>query len=151
MPRFVIADASVLIILDKIDQLELLRNVYKEIFTTPEISKEFGKSLPNWIKIESPADIKNQRIIELHVDRGEASAIALAMEFEHSLLILDDLKARKLAKMLGLSFTGTLGVINKAKSLGFVIEIRPILEKLRTSGFRISENVVDALLKKNNE
>jgi predicted nucleic acid-binding protein len=58
MPRFVIADASVLIILDKIDQLNLLRQVYKEIFTTPEISKEFGKSLPKWINVESPSDIK---------------------------------------------------------------------------------------------
>ena len=91
MPRFVIADASVLIILDKIDQLELLGKVYKEICTTPEISNEFGKSLPEWIKIESPTDMKNQKIIELQIDRGEASAIALAMEKENSLLILDDL------------------------------------------------------------
>jgi predicted nucleic acid-binding protein len=73
------------------------------------------------------------------------------MEYEGSLLILDDLKARKLAKMLGLSYTGTLGVINKAKSLGFIKEVRPIIEKLKTSGFRMSQNVIDALLKKNNE
>ena len=118
MPKYVIADASVLIILDKIDQLELLGKVYKEIYTTPEISNEFGKSLPEWIHIESPTDIKNQKIIELQVDKGEASAITLAMEKENSLLILDDLKARKLASMLGLTYTGTLGVINKAKSLG---------------------------------
>ena len=147
MLKYVIADASVLKILDKIDQLELLRRIYKEVYTTPEISSEFGKLLPKWIKIESPADIKNQKVIELHVDRGEASAIALAMEYEDILLILDDLKARKLARMLGLTITGTLGVINKAKSLELIKKIRPLIEKLKDAGFRISDDIVDAPFK----
>ena len=151
MPKYVIADASVLIILDKIDQLELLRRIYKEVYTTPEISSEFGKLLPKWIKIESPADIKNQKVIELHVDRGEASAIALAMEYEDILLILDNLKARKLARMLGLTITGTLGVINKAKSLELIKKIRPLIEELKDGGFRISDDIVDALLRKKKE
>lgn len=49
------------------------------------------------------------------VDAGEASAIALALEMELPLLILDDLKGRKLASSLNLRYTGTLGVLVTAK------------------------------------
>ena len=44
-------------------------------------------------------------------DAGEASAIALAAENQPSLLIIDDLKGRKLAQKLNLTITGTLGLI----------------------------------------
>jgi predicted nucleic acid-binding protein len=151
MPKYVIADASVLIVLDKIEQLNLLKRIYQNIYTTPEIAEEYGNPLPDWIIIESVKDKKYQKVIEMQVDKGEASAIALAIEHGGSLLILDDLRARKLAKRLGLIFTGTLGVINKAKSIGVIDKIKPIIEKLKSTDFRISEKVVEALLRKNKE
>ncbi len=49
MPRYVIADASVLMVLDKIEQLELLKDIYQDIYTTPGVAKEFGISLQEWI------------------------------------------------------------------------------------------------------
>jgi predicted nucleic acid-binding protein len=62
--------------------------------------------------------IKSTRIrIVSQIDLGEASTIALAKEMESSLLLLDDLKATKLAAKLNLKFTGTLGVILVAKQL----------------------------------
>ncbi len=151
MPRYVIADASVLIILDKINQLDLLKGVYNSIYTTIEIFEEYGKPLPDWINVESTEDKKYQKVIETQVDLGEASAIALAINHKNSLLILDDLRARKLAKRLGLTFTGTLGVINKAKSIGLISKIRPLIEKLKLTDFRISDQVIESLLNKNKE
>ena len=68
MPRYVIADASVLIILDKINQLDLLNGVYNQIYTTPEIFKEYGKPLPDWIIIKPTKDKKYQKFIETQVD-----------------------------------------------------------------------------------
>ncbi|MBA7557906.1 hypothetical protein ES705_50688 [subsurface metagenome] len=51
MPKLVIADTGCLIIFDKIEGFEILKKVYDEIITTPEIQNEFGKPLPKWIKI----------------------------------------------------------------------------------------------------
>jgi len=65
--------------------------------------------------------------------------------------ILDDLKARKLAAKLNLRFTGTLGVIHRAKQIGAIEKVRPIIEKLLATDFRISGNIVAELLRKNNE
>ena len=66
-------------------------------------------------------------------------------------MILDDLKARKVAKRLGFKFTGTLGVINKAKENGIIERIGPYIDKLKSTDFRISEKVIEDLLQRNNE
>ena len=65
--------------------------------------------------------------------------------------MLDDLKARRLAGKLNLKFTGTLGVFHKAKQLGIVDKIKPLIDKLLITNFRISENIVSEFLKINNE
>jgi len=52
---------------------------------------------------------------------------------------------------LNLRFTGTLGVIHRAKQIGAIEKVRPIIEKLLATDFRISGNIVAELLRKNNE
>jgi predicted nucleic acid-binding protein len=151
MHNIVISDTSCLIIFNKIGQLEILQKVYDNVITTPEVAEEFSEILPDWIIIKEVQDKKYQEFIETQIDYGEASAIALAKEIDNSLLLLDDLKARKLAGKLNLRFTGTLGVITKAKQIGVIKAVRPIIDSLLLTDFRISENVIDELLKLNNE
>jgi len=151
MPSIVISDTSCLIIFNKIGQLEILQKLYNNVITTPEVAKEFSEHLPDWIIIKEVQDKKYQEFLETQVDFGEASAIALAKEIDNPLLLLDDLKARKLAGKLNLKFTGTLGVITKAKQIGIIGAVRPVIDSLLLTDFRISENVIDELLKLNNE
>ncbi len=151
MPKIIISDTSVLILLNKIGEIDLLNKVYETILTTPEVVEEFGESLPSWIKIRKVSNKKYQRLLETQVDYGEASTIALALELEDTLLLLDDLKARKLAKSLNLKFTGTLGVIHKAKQMSIIKKVKPFIDKLLSTGFRISNNIIDEILKLNNE
>jgi predicted nucleic acid-binding protein len=151
MPERIIADTSVLIIFDRIDRFDILKGVYQEIYTTPEVAGEFMKPLPEWIKIIPVKDEKYQAFLETQLDIGEASVIALATEDDNNLLILDDLKARKLAARLGIKITGTLGILTKAKSLGIIKNIRPVIENLKTKEFRISEVIVKSLLIRNGE
>lgn len=151
MPKVVISDTSCLIILHKIGEMDLLRKVYDTVSTTPEVAQEFMELLPDWIKIEKVKDKKYQAFLETQVDFGEASAIALATEMESPLLLLDDLKARKLAAKLNLKFTGTLGVLSRAKQIGVIEKLKPIIKKLLATDFRISDNILAELLRKNNE
>jgi len=151
MPKVVISDTSILILFYKIDEFNLLKKVYTELITTPEIAEEFGDELPKWIKIQEVSDKKYQKLLETQVDAGEASAIALAVEFDNVILLLDDLRARKLAKSLKLNITGALGVIHKAKQMSIIKKIKPLIDKLLETDFRISDNIIDELLKLNNE
>lgn len=151
MHRLIIADTSCLIILSKINELELLNSLYDSINITSEIAVEFGEILPDWIQIIDITNKDKQRILELQIDKGEASAIALAMEFENSLLIIDDMKARKIASQLNLNYTGTLGVIIKAKLNGKIKSIKPIIDKIKKSNFRISEDLFEFALQEAKE
>ncbi len=77
--KVIIADTSCFILLDKITSLDILFELFGEITTTPEVQHEFGKPLPGWIKIQTVKDNNQQLLLEAEVDKGEASAIALAI------------------------------------------------------------------------
>lgn len=146
MPKTVIADTSCFIVLEKINELSLLNNIYREVITTPEIATEFNKPLPDWISIIETKNKLVQRELEAKIDVGEASAIALGLEIPNCSIILDDLKARKLAASLKLDFTGTLGVIVKAKQLNLIDSVKPIIRKLREAGLRFSDEIEKDIL-----
>jgi len=151
MHKTIISDTSCFIILSKIGELELLHKLYGQIITTLDIAEEFGETLPNWVIIEKVSDKYRQRILEMQIDKGESSAIALALEVPNCTLILDDFKARKIAQNLGLSFTGTIGIIIKAKLNGTIPSIKPYLEKIKETNFRISAEIELQALKEAGE
>ncbi len=138
MPNIIISDTSCLIILAKIGELDLLRQVSGSVRTTPDIAAEYGEILPDWVEIASVQDAYKQQLLEMQLDKGESSAIALALEMQGSTLILDDYKARKVAQRLGLALTGTIGVLVKAKLRGIIPSIKPLLIKIKQTNFRVS-------------
>lgn len=141
MHKTIISDTSCFIILNKIGQLELLNKVYRQIVTTIDIATEYGEILPEWVEIVAVKDQFKQQLLELQIDKGESSAIALALEIQNSTIILDDYKARKIAHQLGLIYTGTIGVIIKAKLTGVIPSIKPILQKITQTDFRLSPEI----------
>jgi predicted nucleic acid-binding protein len=145
MNQIVIADASPLIILQNIGRLALLQNLFDEILITPEIKTECGLDLPDWIKVAEVQDKTKQRLLNLTLDKGEASAIALCLENAESLLIIDEKKGRRIAQELGLKIVGTLGVILKAKEKGLINSTENILESLENANFYISANLKEKI------
>jgi predicted nucleic acid-binding protein len=146
MKRTVVADASCLIVLKNIDEFSLLEKIFGELLITPEVESEFGLELPNWIKVESARDFERQKVLRLVLDSGEASSIALCLEQENSLLIIDERKGRGIAKELNLRIIGTIGILIEAKKLGLIDSPENILDKLQNAGFRISKQLSDNLI-----
>lgn len=151
MPKTIISDNSCFIILTNIDELELLHKVYGQIITTPDIAIEYGDILPEWVQIISVTDKYKQQLLEMQIDKGESSALALALEIPGSTVILDDYKARKIAERLGITFSGTIGVIIKAKLNGIIPSIKPILEKIKQTDFYLSAEIELQALKEAKE
>jgi predicted nucleic acid-binding protein len=65
----------------------------------------------------------------------------LALETPNCTVILDDYKARKVAQNLQINLTGTIGVIVKAKLKGIIPSIKPYLEKIKRTDFRLASAV----------
>lgn len=142
-----IIDTSCFILLEKIGELDLIRKVFQsEIVTTDVVATEFKKELPEWVSVKQVENERFFTFLESEVDSGEASVIALAFEQQNSLLILDDLKARNLAMKLQLDYTGTLGLILKAKQLNIISLIGPIMHKIQQTNFRFSKIVLKEIL-----
>lgn len=150
MPSVIVCDTSCLILFYKIGELDLLKKIFGKLHITNIVLKEFNHPVPDWIEVVTPkTDL--QRGLSSYLDPGEASAIALATEHEHSLLIIDELKGRKAAKELGVSVTGSLGVLVALKKNKHIEAIAPIIEKIQKTNFRISNQLIERVLEKANE
>jgi len=79
------------------------------------------------------------------VDLGEASAIALSKETKNSVLILDDLKARRLAEALELKYTGSIGILILAKRKGLIEDVDQLIMKIQETNFRLTNPIIDKL------
>lgn len=143
----VIADASCLIALSRIQQLPLLEKLYGRITIPPAVTEEVAAStdkrrIPleqfSWIEIKPLGQPLGARMLFPTLGQGEAESIALAAELNADLVILDETAARNIAKMLDLKFTGTLGVLLKAKKRGFIPRIKPLLNEIIRAEFRLS-------------
>lgn len=143
----VIADSSCLILLAKIEELGILKSVYKQVFVTKEIAEEFNGSLPEWIEVKEVENKTLQSLFEEILDLGEASALTLAFETQGCTVILDDLKARKTAAKMNIKVTGTIGVIVKAKTENMIPSAKAVFEKILETDFRISDRILNEAIK----
>lgn len=147
----IVSNSSPLIALAKIGMLDVLSGVIipKAVFdeiTKPE--KEYAKELYEWGK-NKVTEVKNRKAVEyleLIIDGGEAETIVLAEELNADAVLIDDLKARKIAKFRGLNVIGTIGVLLNAKDKGLISEVKPLLEALTKRKIRISKELYDHAL-----
>lgn len=157
----VVSDSSPLIYLSWVGQFDLLRRLYGTVLIPGAVWSEVtlgGVALTGadelhagvdagWVCVESVQP--NPHIMELAKDKietGELEAITLASE-RHAILIIDDLDGRRVARLLGVEMTGTLGVLVRAKRERHVSTIRPLLQQLiQETNFRLSRQLIDEAL-----
>jgi len=151
----VVSDNSVLSCLAEIGELDLLRRLYGKIAVTETIRSEaMHASAPEDLRglfstAQDWIDVIPDEIPYLEetgaLDSGEASAITLAWQHRgNSLLILDERRGRKVASALGLSITGTAGLLADAAAAGLV-DFEDAFLRLSQTGFRLSAEIVEAL------
>lgn len=161
MHKIVISNTSPIFYLHRIGLLELLKRLYGEIIIPNAVLEELedgkktGEDIPavqeyNWIKVRRISVPSSIKIIP-DLGKGEAEVLALGLEERDHLLIIDDGLARIIAKLQSLKFTGTAGVLLKAKKEGLINEIKPLLNKLKESRFFLKEKLVIDILKLSGE
>jgi predicted nucleic acid-binding protein len=135
-----------------VGSLQPLRVLFPRVIVPFEVNLEmfaggktkFGVDLyraDSWLeKRGSPTRILPT--VGTRADPGEVAVISLAITERIADVCLDDLDARRLARILGLRVTGSIGVLLAAKSEGEPIEIRRALDNMRRQGIWISDNLM---------
>lgn len=157
----IISDTSPLSNLALVDCLFLLKEIYKTVVIPQAVADELSNAEGedpriiavlslDWVEVRPSTNL--QLIAELRkdylLDRGEAEAIALALEINADELLIDERLGRREATRRGLSITGVLGILLVAKHRGLIPLVYPVMDSLITeAGFRVSQDLYVNVLK----
>jgi len=156
----VISDASTLIGLARIGQLNLLRKLYSQIIIPQAVFEEVSKekkagsekiSKASYIKIEKVKDEIAVKFLLGNLGKGESEVLVLAKEKQADLILIDEKKARKMARRAGFKVMGILGLLLVSKRNGFISNIKAFIDELNKQGFRLSNRVIKEILKEAGE
>jgi predicted nucleic acid-binding protein len=154
----VVSDSSPLIALCDLGKLDLLRLLYDQVVLPDAVWKETAiagqdqsgrKALleASWIE---HVKVHNQLLVKSlaqKLDVGESEAIALALELNADLLLMDERLGRNVAMRFGIDVTGVIGILLMAKAHGYLSAIKPELDRLRNEfDFRMSESLYQQAL-----
>ena len=141
-----------------IGSLDVLKFLYSRVVVPLEVAEvvraggqqSFGVDAfrgSEWLEVQS-GPVALQPFLRNSLDRGEASVIQTAMNLGLPLVCIDETAGRRVARLCGLNLTGSVGVLLKAKRLGYDVSIPEALQRMRAQGIWLSERVVRFALAK---
>lgn len=152
-PPVFVSDSSPIIAFEGLDALDLLHQLTNAIYIPPAVRREvFGpRSMPSWITERSVSHPISLRTLQPRLGSGESEAIALALEMLPCNLLLDDLAARRTARSMKIPVVGTVGLLILARQKNLLVTIKPSLDTLMKSDFRISRDLYRLALQSSGE
>lgn len=146
-----VCNSSCLIALKAIGQLELLNQLYETVVIPDAVLVECGGSLPDWCQVVTMSSQPLVASLRMHVGLGESEAIALTSELSAIRIILDDKKARRMARQMSLPVTGTLAVLLRARQESLIVSVKDVIDDLGEVNFFLSDELIDEVLRRAGE
>lgn len=162
----IVADTTPLISLMKIGHLDLLEQLFGEVQIPEAVFDElvYNTNFPEESKLIQESNyiirvsVKDTSAVDLlrrssGLDAGESEAIILSDSIGTSLLLMDEVKGRQVAKQMGIPLMGTIGLllVGYNEKLLTKQQILECIEIMKTSGRHISESLYQQLLAKISE
>ena len=109
---------------------------------TPPRVASWARQLPPWVRVISP----KRSVEDVGLGRGEAEAIAIAMQVAADVVLIDERKATVVARHRGLLVTGTLGILALAAE-SKLVDLEASIRSLLDTNFRASPALIDDILR----
>lgn len=159
--RKVIINSTPLIALCKAGRLELLKAMYGEVTIPDAVFREVTEKSDSvqqslvensdWIHVGHISEDADRKMYKAKLHAGEVEVMILAQETNADLVVIDDLEARKTADYLGLTLTGTIGILLKAKQLGHLSQVMPVIKEMERQHIYFSEALLAKIKRLANE
>jgi predicted nucleic acid-binding protein len=127
VPRRWVVNASPLILLAKTNRLGLLAALADQVVVPKAVVEEVGAKADGKASLQVIAEdptytvVDNEaatpEILSWDLGAGETQVIANAQSHGAERVVIDDLEARRCAKVMGLKVIGTLGIADRAKAM----------------------------------
>ena len=105
----------------------------------------------HWLQ-KNAAPVNNIAAVLLNsLDIGEAAVIQLALNENIQTVCIDEIAGRRMARLHGLTVTGSIGVLLRAWRTGYNISMRDALDRMRNRGIWLSDRVVNFALAQTGE
>ena len=146
-----------LLLIGRVDVLSALyervvipQAVFRELTSdaAPETVKAWMANAPSWLTIGKAASIMDPELDQIQI--GEREAILLAEHIQADFIILDDRKARRIARDRRLNVIGTIGILTAGAKKG-LINLGEALDDLKQTNFRASSELLELLVQQNRE
>lgn len=151
----VVSNTSPLSNLAIIGRLNLLGLQFESVCTPEAVSRELERldhlnaqsalvhaRRQGWLVEKRLAQHRFANVLLANLDRGEAEAIALAVELKSDWLLMDEREGRLIARQAGLKVIGVLGVLLKARKAGQIASLRDeVLHLRKKARFFISQDL----------
>lgn len=150
----VVADTSALLALAACASLDLLDKLFHAVRVPPAVLRECTEAgkpgadvLDSYLRDRvAEVDLEAFVIAAAGLGRGELEGMALYKRLDADRLLLDDGRARKVARFNGIQVVGSAGVLLLAKSEGLITAVRPLLEQIQGAGIYLSEPLLAEVL-----
>ncbi len=137
MAERIVINTGPLIALASSDVIDIVGKLPYEFFCPQEVRNELDngqtraylKIKPTWLTV-LPCASPLHPVAVASLDVGEAAVIQLAMEQGIGRVCIDESKGRRTAQAVGLKVTGALGLLARAKTLGLVPALAPLVERM---------------------
>lgn len=147
----VVSNSSPLIVLTKINRIDLLKHLFTSVYISEEVYREVYKikkgHCPRWIKVVKVKGRMAVDALDAIVDKGEAETIILAREMNIKHVLMDDRKGVNLARKMGLEPLRTTTIIGIAYKNNLLADIQKELLNLREKGYWITDYYIDQITK----
>jgi len=162
MKGSLVSNTGPLIALMMIDRLDILRGLFQKIIIPEEVHKELlqgevaGVGLSSykkasWIQIQTIHN-PHDPLIKTVLDVGEASVILLSREVNADYVLIDERKARKIARTIyKLQVVGTARILVEAKKGGILDNVGIAIQRMRDKGYWIHDDIMQFAMKEAGE
>lgn len=80
--------------------------------------------------------------LTMSLGKGEAAVIQTALDENHPLVVIDEVRGRRAARLAGLTVIGSLGILVELKRASLITDVGGCIKSMKAKGIHLSASII---------